>query len=316
MSLRGAEIKIFSGQANPDLAGEISSHLDLPLGNVNLVRFPDGESYCQFKENIRGADVFIIQPTCTPVNENLMELLVMLDAAKRASAERITAVIPYYGYARQDRKDKPRVPISSKLVADLLTAAGAHRIVVMDLHAPAIQGFFDIPVDHLYAAPVVIETVQKMNLGDLAVVSPDAGGVERARAYAKRLGADLVIVDKRRSGAATSEVMNVIGDVKDRTCMIIDDIIATAGTLGGTAAALKDNGARRVLGCFSHPVLAGPAMERIAKADLEKLLVTNTIPVAADVCKAARIQVVSIAPLLGEAIIRIHNNSSVSSLFA
>ena len=316
MSLRGAEIKIFSGQANPALAREIVEYLDLPLGNVQLVRFPDGESYCQFNENIRGADVFIIQPTCTPVNEHLMQLLVMLDAAKRASAERITAVIPYYGYARQDRKDKPRVPISSKLIADLLTAAGANRILVMDLHAPAIPAFFDIPVDHLYAAPVVIDALQKMQLGDMAVVSPDAGGVERARAYAKRLGADLVIVDKRRSGVDTSEVMNVIGEVRDRTCVIVDDIIATAGTLGGTAAALQENGARQVLACFSHAVLAGPAIERIQKAALEELIVTNTIPVEEEKRKAARIRVVSIAPLLGEAIIRIHNNSSVSSLFA
>ncbi len=316
MSLRGAEIKIFSGRAHPALAQEITGYLELPLGNAQLTRFPDGESYCQFRENIRGADVFIIQPTCTPVNENLMELLVMLDAAKRASAERITAVIPYYGYARQDRKDKPRVPISSKLVADLLTAAGAHRILVMDLHAPAIQAFFDIPVDHLFALPVLVEEIQKMKLGELAVVSPDAGGVERARAYAKRLGADLIIVDKRRSGADTSEVMNVIGEADGRTCVIVDDIIATAGTLVGTVRALREAGAGKVLGCFSHGVLADPAMERVRDSRLEELIITNTIPISAEKLEAARIRSVSIAPLLGEAIIRIHSNSSVSSLFA
>ncbi|MFQ5669595.1 MAG: ribose-phosphate diphosphokinase [Acidobacteriota bacterium] len=315
MSLRGAQIKIFSGQAHPDLARDILNYLDLPMGRVNLVRFPDGESYCQFQENVRGADLFIIQPTCFPVNENLMELLLMLDAAKRASAERITAVMPYYGYARQDRKDKPRVPISSKLVADLLAAAGANRILAMDLHAPAIQGFFDIPVDHLFASPVLVEEVQKMKLKDLSVVSPDAGGVERARAYAKRLGADLVIVDKRRAGAATSKVMHVIGEVEGRTCLIVDDIIATAGTLVGTSRALIENGAARVLGCFSHAVLAGPAMERIREAKLSELIVTNTIPLAEEKVQAAQIHVVNIASLLGEAIVRIHNNSSVSSLF-
>ena len=315
MALRGEEIKIFSGQAHTALAREIVQHLKLPLGDAKLTRFPDGESYCQFRENIRGADVFIIQPTSTPANENLMELLIMLDAAKRASADRITAVIPYYGYARQDRKDKPRVPISSKLVADLLSAAGADRILVIDLHAPAIQAFFDIPVDHLFAGPVLMEEIRKMKLENLAVVSPDAGGVERSRAYAKRLEADLVIVDKRRSGAETSEVMHVIGDARDKNCVIVDDIIATAGTVVGTSEALQDAGARRVLGCFSHGVLAGPAMERIAEARLEELLITNTIPIPEEQIKQARIRSVSIAPLLGEAINRIHNNSSVSSLF-
>jgi ribose-phosphate pyrophosphokinase len=315
MSLRGAEIKIFSGRAHPTLANEIVAHLGLPLGDVHLTRFPDGESYCQFRENIRGADLFIVQPTSTPANENLMELLLMIDAGKRASADRITAVIPYYGYARQDRKDKPRVPISSKLVADLLTAAGADRILVMDLHAPSIQAFFDIPVDHLYAGPVLMDEIRKMSLPDLTVVSPDAGGVERARAYAKRLGADLVIVDKRRSGAETSEVLHVIGEVDGRTCVIVDDIIATAGTLVGTAGALYANGARRIFGCFTHAVLAGPAMQRIREARLEQIIVTNTIPVPDDRLRAASIRAISIAPLLGEAIIRIHNNSSVSGLF-
>ena len=315
MSLRGAEIKLFSGQAHPALAQEIADYLDMPIGDVRLTRFPDGESYCQFHENIRGADVFIIQPTSSPANENLMEMLVMVDAAKRASADRITTVIPYYGYARQDRKDKPRVPISSKLVADLLSAAGADRIVVIDLHAPAIQAFFDIPVDHLFAGPVLMDEIRKMKLKNLAVVSPDAGGVERARAYAKRLTADLVIVDKRRSGAETSEVMHVIGDAHDKTCVIVDDIIATAGTVVGTARALQKAGARSVLGCFSHGVLAGPAMERIAEANLEELLVTNTIPIPEDKLAKGRIRSVSVAPLLGEAIFRIHNNSSVSSLF-
>jgi ribose-phosphate pyrophosphokinase len=316
MTLRGAEIRVFSGKAHPTLAQEIVDYLQLPLGRVDLTRFPDGESYCQFCENIRGADLFIIQPTCTPVNENLMELLVMLDAAKRASAERVTAVMPYYGYARQDRKDKPRVPISSKLVADLLTAAGADRILVLDLHAPAIQAFFDIPVDHLFAAPVMIQEIHKMKLERLAVVSPDAGGVERARAYAKRLGAELVIVDKRRAGANSSEVMNVIGDVEGRTCVIVDDIIATAGTVVGTARALQNSGAARVLGCFSHGVLADPALQRVREANLEELIITNTIPIPEEKLKQARIRSVSIAPLLGEAIIRIHSNHSVSSLFA
>ena len=315
MSLRGAEIKVFSGQAHPALAKEIVGYLDMPMGDVRLTRFPDGESYCQFLENIRGADVFIIQPTSSPANENLMEMLVMLDAAKRASADRITAVIPYYGYARQDRKDKPRVPISSKLVADLLSAAGADRIVVIDLHAPAIQAFFNIPVDHLFAGPVLMDEIRKMKLENLSVVSPDAGGVERARAYAKRLEADLVIVDKRRSGAETSEVMHVIGDARDRTCVIVDDIIATAGTVVGTARALREAGASRVLGCFSHGVLAGPAMERLAEARLEEILITNTIPISQDKLSKGRIRSVSVAPLLGEAIFRIHNNSSVSSLF-
>jgi ribose-phosphate pyrophosphokinase len=315
MSLRGAEIKIFSGQAHPVLAQEIADYLDLPMGDVRLTRFPDGESYCQFHENIRGADVFIIQPTSSPANENLMEMLVMVDAAKRASADRITTVIPYYGYARQDRKDKPRVPISSKLVADLLSAAGADRIVVIDLHAPAIQAFFNIPVDHLFAGPVLMDEIRKMKLENLAVVSPDAGGVERARAYAKRLAADLVIVDKRRSGAETSEVMHVIGEARDKTCVIVDDIIATAGTVVGTARALQNAGARSVLGCFSHGVLTGPAMERIAEANMEELLVTNTIPIPEDKLAQGRIRSVSVAPLLGEAIFRIHNNSSVSSLF-
>ncbi|TDI47357.1 MAG: ribose-phosphate pyrophosphokinase [Acidobacteria bacterium] len=315
MALRGVDIKIFSGQAHTALAREIVRHLDLPLGDVKLTRFSDGESYCQFRENIRGTDVFIIQPTSTPANENLMELLIMLDAAKRASADRITAVIPYYGYARQDRKDKPRVPITSKLVADLLTTAGADRILVIDLHAPAIQAFFDIPVDHLFAGPVLMEEIRKMKLENLAVVSPDAGGVERARAYAKRLEADLIIVDKRRSGDGTSEVMHVIGDAREKSCVIVDDIIATAGTVVGTSKALRQAGARRVLGCFSHGVLAGPAMERIAEARLEELLITNTIPIPDERIQQAHIRSVNIAPLLGEAINRIHNNSSVSSLF-
>jgi len=310
------DLKLFSGRSHPALAREIAGHLGLPLGDVHLTRFPDGESYCQYRENIRGSDLFILQPTGTPVNENLMELLLMVDAGKRASADRITAVIPYYGYARQDRKDKPRVPISSKLVADLLVAAGCDRIVVVDLHAPSIQAFFDIPVDHLFSAPVVIEELRKMALPNLTVVSPDAGGVERARAFAQRLAADLVIVDKRRSGAETSEVMHVIGDVEGRTCVIVDDIIATAGTLVGTARALADNGAQTILGCFTHAVLAGPAMDRVREANLSGLIVTNTLPVPEERLRAGRIRMVSIAPLLGEAIIRIHNNSSVSSLFA
>jgi ribose-phosphate pyrophosphokinase len=257
------------------------------------------ESYCQIIENIRGADVFVIQPTCPPVDANLMELLVMIDALKRSSAERITAVLPYYGYARQDRKDKPRVPISAKLVADLLTAAGADRILTMDLHAPSIQGFFDIPVDHLFAAPVLIEYVAKMKLDNPVIVSPDAGGVERARAYAKRLDASLAIIDKRRGERNEPQVMHVIGDVDGRSCVIVDDIVDTAGTLTGTVKALVENGARSVYGCFSHAVLSGPAIERVDDKKKEM----------------GRITVLSIAELLGEAIKRIHTNSSVSSLF-
>ncbi len=309
------ELKVFSGSAHPALAREICQYLGIPLGAVELRRFADGEAYCQILENVRGTDVFVIQPTCPPVDSNLMELLVMLDAIKRSSAARVTAVLPYYGYARQDRKDKPRVPISAKLVADLLTAAGAQRILAMDLHAPAIQGFFDIPVDHLFAAPVLVDHTARLNLKDLVIVSPDAGGVERARAYAKRLAAALAIIDKRRGEKGEPQVMHVIGDVDGRNCLIVDDIVDTAGTLTGTVQALTRNGARSIYGCFSHAVLSGPAVERIRKSEMAMTVVTNSIPLDEDKRKAGRITVLSVAGLLGEAIKRIHTHSSVSSLF-
>jgi ribose-phosphate pyrophosphokinase len=308
-------LKVFSGSAHPALAAEICTCLGIPLGAVEVRRFADGEAYCQILENVRGTDVFVIQPTCPPVDPNLMELLVMLDAFKRSSAARITAVLPYYGYARQDRKDKPRVPISAKLVADLLTAAGADRILAMDLHAPAIQGFFDIPVDHLFAAPVLIDHVARLKLTDVVIVSPDAGGVERARAYAKRLDASLAIIDKRRGEKGEPQVMHVIGEVEGRNCLIVDDIIDTAGTLTGTVQALTRKGARAIYGCFSHAVLSGPAVQRIRASEMTQTVVTNSIPIDEEKRKAGRIMVLSVADLLGEAIKRIHTNSSVSSLF-
>src|SRR5690349_4526508 len=270
--------KIFCGSANEKLADDICRFLEIPRGQSHLQRFSDGEVYFQLLENVRGADVFVVQPTCYPVDEHLMELLLMIDALKRASARRITPVIPYYGYSRQDRKDKPRVAVSAKLVADLLTTAGAHRALVVDLHAPQIQGYFNIPVDHLFASPVLVDYVRKMNLPELMVVSPDAGGVERARFFAKKLDAALAIVDKRRTDMNVAEVMHVIGDVRGRTCLIIDDIIDTAGTLVKTADALMSAGASKVFACASHPVLSGPAIERISKSKLEQVVVTNTIP--------------------------------------
>jgi ribose-phosphate pyrophosphokinase len=310
-----SDLKVFSGHGNPRLSEKICEYLRLPLGQWKLSRFSDGEVYCQVLENVRGTDVFLIQPSSPPVNENLMEALIAVDALKRSSAARITAVMPYYGYARQDRKDKPRVPISAKLTADLLQAAGVSRILAMDLHAPAIQGFFDIPVDHLFAAPVLLEWLDEQKFDDVTIVSPDAGGVERARFYAKRLGADLAIIDKRRVEANVAETMNVIGDVDGRTCVIVDDMIDTAGTVVGSARALKEQGASRVLGCFSHAVLSGPAMERLKDAELERLAVTDTIPLSEEKANDPKITVLSVASLLGEAIARIHSNSSVSSLF-
>jgi len=309
------DIKIFSGSANRPLAKAICSYLDLPEGQILIRKFSDGETYCQVNENIRGTDVFLIQPTCPPVNENLMELLLMIDAFKRSSAFRITAVMPYYGYARQDRKDKPRVPISAKLTADLISAAGAERILALDLHAPAIQGFFDIPVDHLFAAPVFVRYLQKMNIPDLVIVSPDAGGVERARAYAKRLGGQLAIVDKRRNEKGEAEFMHLVGDVKGMHALIVDDIVDTATTLTETASALRSEGAREVYACFTHGVLSGNAIEKLADSKLSKTLVTDTITIRKEAAEKARIEVLSVAELLGEAIFRIHNNSSVSSLF-
>jgi ribose-phosphate pyrophosphokinase len=309
------DLKVFSGSANPQLSREIADVLGIPLGQARLRRFPDSEVSFQIDENIRGADVFIVQPTSNPVDQHLMELLVMIDAFRRSSAARITAVVPYYGYARQDRKDKPRVPISAKLVANLLSAAGTHRVLTMDLHKAQIQGFFDIPVDHLFAAPVIIDYCSRLHYPNLTMVSPDAGGAERARAYAKRLGAELAIVDKRRSEDGTAEVMNVIGDVQGRTCILQDDIIDTAGTIQKAATALKENGADRVLACAVHGVLSGPAIERIEKAPLDQLIVTNSVPLGEAGQRCKKIVVLSVARLLGQAIRNIHEETSVSSLF-
>ncbi|HEX7286470.1 MAG TPA: ribose-phosphate pyrophosphokinase [Candidatus Angelobacter sp.] len=310
------KFKIFCGTANEALTDEICAFLGMERGKANVTRFKDGEVYIQIMENVRGADVFVVQPTCFPVDEHLMELLLMVDALKRASARRITTVIPYYGYARQDRKDKPRVPVSSKLVADLLTTAGAHRALIVDLHAPQIQGFFNIPVDHLFASPVLVDHFRKMELPNLTVISPDAGGVERARFFAKKIDAALAIVDKRRTEMNVAEVMHVIGDVRGRTCLIIDDIIDTAGTLVKTADALVNAGAARVYACASHPVLSGEAIERISASKLEQVVVTNTIPLTGKAQAEPKIKVLSIAGLLGRAIQSIHEETSVSSLFA
>ncbi len=309
------ELKIFSGSAHPQLAKEIADFLGIPVGQARLRRFPDSEVSFQIDENIRGTDVFIVQPTSNPVDQHLMEMLVMIDAFRRSSAARITAVVPYYGYARQDRKDKPRVPISAKLVANLLSAAGTHRVLTMDLHKAQIQGFFDIPVDHLFAAPVIIEYLARLNHPKLTIVSPDAGGAERARAYAKRLDAELAVVDKRRSEDGTAEVMNVIGDVEGRTCILQDDIIDTAGTIQKAASALKAAGAERVLACAVHGVLSGPAIERVESAPVDQLIVTNTIPLGSAAQQCKKIVVLSVARLLGQAIRSIHEETSVSSLF-
>jgi ribose-phosphate pyrophosphokinase len=310
------ELKLFSGSAHPQLAGEIAEFLGVPLGQARLHRFPDTEVAFQIDENIRGTDVFVLQPTSRPVDEHLVELCVMIDAFRRSSAARITAVIPYYGYARQDRKDKPRVPISAKLVANLLSSAGADRVLTMDLHKAQIQGFFDIPVDHLFAAPVIIDHLSRQDHGDLTIVSPDAGGAERARAYAKRLGAELAIIDKRRSSeTGAAEVMNVIGDVQGRTCILQDDIIDTAGTIVKAAQALAASGAARVLACAVHGVLSGPAIDRVNGAPLERLIVTNTVPLSAEGAKCTKIKVLSVARLLAQAIRSIHEETSVSSLF-
>jgi ribose-phosphate pyrophosphokinase len=309
------ELKVFSGNGNPELARAICDYLRVPLGEWDLTRFSDGEVYCQILENVRGMDVFLIQPTCPPVNENIMELLIAVDAMKRSSAARITAVLPYFGYARQERKDKPRVPISAKLVAELLQAAGVQRLLTMDLHSPAIQGFFDVPVDHLFAAPVVLDWIAEQRFKNLLVVSPDAGGVERARFYAKKLGAGLAIIDKRRVEANVAQTMNVIGDVRGHTCVIIDDVVDTAGTLIGSEQALRENGASAVVACFSHAVLSGPALERLSSSSIERVVVTDSIPLSPEKAAHPKIKVLSVANLLGEAIARIHSNSSVSSLF-
>jgi ribose-phosphate pyrophosphokinase len=319
------KFKIFSGTANEPLADEVCAFLGMQRGQAQVIRFADGEAYVQIQENVRGCDVFVMQPTCraahkdggriTSVDEHLMELLLMIDALKRASARRITAVMPYFGYARQDRKDKPRSPISSKLVADLLTTAGAHRALIVDLHTPQLQGFFNIPVDHLFASPVLVDHFRKLNLPNLTVVSPDAGGVERARFFAKKVDAALAIVDKRRVEMNVAEVMHVIGDVKGRTCLIIDDLIDTAGTLVKTAAALMDNGATEVYACSSHAVLSHPAVDNIAKSVIREVVVTNTIPLTEEARREPKIRVLSIAGLIGRAIQANHEETSVSKLF-
>jgi ribose-phosphate pyrophosphokinase len=318
------KFKIFSGTANEPLADEVCQFLGMQRGQAQVIRFADGEAYVQIQENVRGGDVFVMQPTCrtlhsngksASVDEHLMELLLMIDALKRASARRITAVMPYFGYARQDRKDKPRSPISSKLVADLLTTAGAHRALIVDLHTPQLQGFFNIPVDHLFASPVLVDHFKKLNLLNLTVVSPDAGGVERARFFAKKVDAALAIVDKRRTDVNVAEVMHVIGDVHGRTCLIIDDLIDTAGTLVKTANALIEAGATGVYACASHAVLSGPAVENISKSVIREVVVTNTIPLNEEAKREPKIRVLSIAGLIGRAIQANHEETSVSKLF-
>ena len=307
-------LKLFSGNANIELAREICAFLSVPMGAAEVKRFSDGEINVDIGENVRGADVFIVQPTCPPVNDHLVELLILMDALKRSSAKRVTAVIPYYGYARQDRKVLPRAPITAKLVADLLTAAGVSRVLTMDLHAGQIQGFFNIPVDHMYAAPVMLEYIKANWDNEIVLVSPDAGGVERARAFAKRLKATLAIIDKRRGGPNESRVMNIIGDVEGKTAVLLDDMVDTAGTMVQGAEALRKSGASHVFACATHPVLSGPSIERLEKSEIEQLVVTNTIPLG-EKAACRKIRVLSVANLLGEAIKRIHFNDSVSSLF-
>jgi ribose-phosphate pyrophosphokinase len=309
------KFKIFCGTANPELAKAICDYVGVPLGKAEHGRFSDGETRYQILENVRGADVFVVQPCCHPVDFNLMQLLLMIDAFKRASAWRITAVIPYYPYARQDRKDKPRVAISAKLVADLLETAGSSRVLTLDLHAPQIQGYFNIPVDHLFASPVLVEYFQKKNLGPMTIVSPDAGGVERARYFAKRMDAPLAIVDKRRIDVNVSEVMNLIGDVKGRPALVIDDIIDTAGTLVKTAEALIEHGATKVFAACTHPVLSGPAAERITKSAIEEVVVADSVPLNEAARKVSKIKVLSVAPLLARGIQSIHEETSISELF-
>jgi ribose-phosphate pyrophosphokinase len=308
-------IKVFSGNANRALTDEICNFLSCDPGMETAGRFSDGEYNFQILENVRGGDVFIVQPTCPPTDQNLMELLVMLDAFRRSSAERITAVIPYYGYARSDKKDRPRVPVAAKLVSNLIATAGAHRVLTMDLHAAQIQGFFDIPVDHLFAAPVFIGYYQENPMPNLTVVAPDTGGAERARAYAKRLNAELALCDKRREKANEAEVMNVVGDVRGRNCLIVDDMCDTGGSLSKVAAALRAAGADHIHACFTHPVLSGKACEKLLSSDIEQIVTTNTIPLDEKICRQSNIKVLSIAPLLATAIKSIHEETSVSSLF-
>ncbi|MCW5211405.1 ribose-phosphate pyrophosphokinase [Desulfobulbus sp. TB] len=307
-------MKVFTGNANPEIAQEICNYLDMPLSKAEVKQFSDGEVSVEIGENVRGTDVFVIQPTCTPVNDHLMELVIMVDALRRASARRITAVLPYYGYARQDRKVRPRVPITAKAVAEMLMAVGTRRVLCMDLHAGQIQGFFNIPVDHLYSAPILLKHIRR-NFEDVIMVSPDAGGVERTRAFAKRLNADLAIIDKRRERANECEAMNVIGDVSGKTAVLLDDMVDTAGTLCGAAAKLKENGAKEVHACCAHAVLSGTAIERINNSQIKSLVVTNSIPLADKGERCDRIKVLSVGELLGEAISRIHSEDSVSYLF-
>ena len=308
-------LKIFGGRAHPALTGEICEFVNLSAGQLTAFDFSDGETFVQIDENVRGADVFIVQPTCPPVNHNLMELLILIDAFRRASARRITAVVPYYGYGRQDKKDKPRVAITAKLKAELIQRAGADRLLTMDLHAAQLAGFFDMPVDHLFAAPVLLEAIRSLELPDLVIVSPDAGGVARARAIAKRLDVDLAIVDKRRVGANDTEVMNVIGEVEGRDVLIVDDIFDTAGTLVKVAESLKEKGAGRVMAAGIHGVLSGPALSRINDSCVELAFITNTTPIEERIAECEKLRGLSVAGLLGEAIKRIHDNSSVTALF-
>jgi ribose-phosphate pyrophosphokinase len=308
-------LTIFSGNANRELAQAICRYVETPLGRAEVTRFADGEIYVEINENVRGVNCFVVQPTCAPANDNLMELLVMIDALKRASAASIVAVIPYFGYARQDRKTKPRTPISARLVADLLTAAGVDRVLSIDLHAGQIQGFFNIPVDHLYALPVFMDELKNRFTPDAVIVSPDAGGVERARAYSKRLGTSLAIIDKRRPAPNVSEVVNIIGDVKGRDAIIIDDMIDTAGTLCAAAQAVKAQGARSVVACATHGVLSPPAIDRISASPIEELIITDTIPLRPDTRACPKIKILPVARLLGEAVKRIHHGDSISSLF-
>ena len=309
------ELKIFCGNANPELTQEIGEYLGVPLGESKVNRFRDGEISIAIDESVRGADVFVVQPTCNPTNDNIMELLIMIDALRRASARRITAVMPYYGYARQERKARARDPITAKLMANLITTAGADRVVAMDLHAPAIQGFFDIPVDHLPGVPILAEYFREKGLENVCVVSPDLGGVTRARSLADRIGASIAIIDKRRPEPNVSEIMHVIGELKGKTVIMIDDIIDTAGTITQGAQALQERGAKDIYACCTHPVLSGPAIERIENSVIKELIVTNTIPIAPEKM-IARLRILSVAPLLGEAMVRIHEDLSVSKLFS
>ena len=308
-------IKLFAGSSNPELAKKIADHLDIELGKADIGTFSDGEVMVEIRESVRGSDCFVVQSTCSPANTHVMELLIMLDALRRSSVARITAVIPYFGYARQDRKVRPRVPITAKLVADLISAPGTDRVLCIDLHAGQIQGFFNLPVDNVYATPIFLEEIRSRYNNPLTIISPDAGGVERARAYAKRLDADLAIIDKRREGANVAEVMNIVGDVKGTDCVMVDDMVDTAGTLTEGARALADEGARSVSAVITHPVLSGPAIKRISESPLKELVVTDTIPLSPAAKDCEKLKVVSVAPLLAEAIRRINNEESVSSLF-